>query len=297
MRLLLRRRIINFKKGLGRSPNGCLPFSFGMINREIIDVHSHVWPDKIAVRAADNIVNYYSLPRQGDGSINGIFEGASGLDNIRFVISSATLRPDIEHARVGNDFLINTANDDKRFIPLASFHPDIPFDEVVCELERAKSLGAKGIKIHSDFQRFYIDAPNAMEIYRECARLNLPILFHVGDKNTDFSTPKRVCAIIEKLPELTIIAAHMCGYSVWDEAEKYLIGAPVYTDTSEALIGMDEAGLYSLIERHGVERVMFGSDYPLWNTRFAFDQIEKLGLSEQEKSLVYSENAKKVFGL
>ncbi len=267
------------------------------ITREIIDVHTHIWPNKIAIRAADNIVNYYSLPRQGDGSQDGIFCGAEGLSNVRFVISSATLRPDIEHARVGNDFLINTAENDSRFIPLASFHPDIPFDEVVAELERCKALGAKGIKIHSDFQKFYIDAPNAMEIYKEAARLGLPILFHVGDKNTDFSTPKRVCNVLEKLPELTIIAAHMCGYSVWDEAEKYLIGAPVYTDTSEALIGMDGKGLYNLIEKHGVEKVMFGSDYPLWNTRFAFDQIEEIGLSEQEKALIYSENAKKVFDL
>jgi len=89
----------------------------------------------------------------------------------------------------------------------------------------------------------------------------------------------------------------MCGYSVWDEAKEYLIGTPVYTDTSEALIGMDGRQLYELIEKHGTEKVMFGSDYPLWNTRFAFDQIEQIGLSEQEKSIIYSENAKKVFGL
>ena len=264
---------------------------------EIIDVHSHIWPDKIAIRAADNIVNYYSLPRQGDGSISGIFAGAEGLDNVRFVISSATLRPDLAHARVGNDFLIEAANNDNRFIPLASFHPEMGFDDAVSELERCKTLGAKGIKIHSDFQRFYIDAPNAIEIYKEAARLELPILFHVGDKNTDFSTPKRVCNLLEKVPELTVIAAHMCGYSVWDEAEQYLIGSPVYTDTSEALIGMDEKGLYRLIEKHGVEKVMFGSDYPLWNTAFAFEQIEKIGLNEREKALIYAENAKKVFDL
>ena len=46
---------------------------------EIIDIHTHIWPDKIAVRAADNIVNYYSLPRQGDGSMQGIFDGADGF--------------------------------------------------------------------------------------------------------------------------------------------------------------------------------------------------------------------------
>ena len=267
------------------------------ITREIIDVHTHIWPDKISVRAADNIVNYYSLPRQGDGSVNGIFKGAEGFDNIRFVISSATLKPDTAHAMVGNDFLIEAAKNDSRFIPLASFHPFMGFDEAVGELERSKSLGAKGIKIHSDFQRFYVDDENAIEIYKEAARLELPILFHVGDKNTEFSTPKRVRKILERIPELTIIAAHMCGYGVWDEAKEYLIGTPVYTDTSEARLGMDAKGLYELIEAHGVDKVMFGSDYPLWNTGFAFRQLEESGLSEAEKDKIYSGNAKKVFGV
>ncbi len=268
-----------------------------MINREIIDVHTHIWPDKIALRAADNIVNYYSIPRQGNGSVTDLFEGAKEFSNIRFVISSATLRPDTEHAQVGNNFIVDASKADARFIPLCSFHPFMGFDAAVAELERAKELGAKGVKIHSDFQKFYVDDANAMEIYKECARLNLPILFHVGDKNTDFSTPRRILNILEKLPELTIIAAHMCGYSVWDEAEKYLIGTPVYTDTSEALLGMNGEKLYQLINKHGIEKVMFGSDYPHWNTSHAYHEIESIGLSEEEKDIIYCGTAKKVFGV
>lgn len=268
---------------------------FMSISREIIDVHTHIWPDKVAVRAADNIVNYYSLSRQGDGSVAGLFEGAKDFDNIRFVISSATLRPD--KAAIGNDFLIECADSDSRFIPLASFHPDMGFDAAVAELERCKEKGARGIKIHSDFQHFFVDDANAIEIYKEAARLDMPILFHAGDKTTDFSTPKRIRSVLDKLPELTVIAAHMCGYSVWDEAEKYLIGTPVYTDTSEALLGMDGKELYRLIEKHGVERVMFGSDYPLWHTVFSYNEIEAIGLSESEKDAIYAGNAKKVFGV
>ncbi len=268
-----------------------------MIKREVIDVHTHIWPDKIALRAADNIVNYYGLPRQGDGSKDGISDGAKNFENIRFVISSATLKPDTAHAQVGNDFILNTSKADGRFIPLSSFHPFMGYNEAVAELERCKALGSKGIKIHSDFQRFDIDAPEAVEIYKEAARLELPILFHVGDPNTEFSTPKKVRNLFEKVPNLTIIAAHMCGYGVWKEAEEYLIGTNVYTDTSEALLGMDGRSLYHLIEKHGINKVMFGSDYPLWNTDYAFSQIESIGLSENEKNLIYSENAKKVFKL
>ncbi len=267
------------------------------ITREIIDIHTHIWPDKISLRAADNIVNYYSLPRQGNGSVSGLLEGADEFTNIRFVISSATLRPDTAHAMVGNDYLLETARGDSRFIPLSSFHPFMGFDAAVTELERTKALGAKGIKLHSDFQKFHVDDPNAIEIYKEAARLKMPILFHVGDQNTDFSTPKRILNILEKLPELTIIAAHMCGYGVWEQAQEYLIGTPVYTDTSEARLGMDAKGLYELIDRHGVDKVMFGSDYPLWNTNFTYHELMESGLSEEEQDKIFARNAKKVFGI
>ena len=125
----------------------------------------------------------------------------------------------------------------------------------------------------------------------------MPILFHVGDPNTDFSTPKRIRNILEKIPELTIIAAHMCGYGVWEDAKEYLIGSPVYTDTSEARLGMDANGLYELIELHGIDKVMFGSDYPLWNTNFTFDEFNECQFTEEEKDKIFCGNAKKVFDI
>ena len=263
---------------------------------EIIDIHTHVFPAKIAVRAADNTASYYGLGRQGDGTPERLLSGAEGLENrVRFVISSAALRPD--NAAVGNDYLTSLAAGDKRFVPLASFHPGMGLEAAEAELARASSLGAKGVKLHSDFQGFAIDDPAAVEIYKACARLSLPVLFHVGDKKSDLSHPRRVLNVMDAVPDLVIIAAHMCGYSVWDEAEKYLIGQPVYTDTSEALLGMDAKGLYRLIEKHGVDRVMFGSDYPLWFTKYAFDGLEQCALTSDEKRLVYCETAKKVFGL
>lgn len=61
--------------------------------RRIIDVHTHVFPDKIAQRAADNVANYYDLVMEADGTVAGLLAGAQGLD-ARFVISSAALKPE-----------------------------------------------------------------------------------------------------------------------------------------------------------------------------------------------------------
>ena len=260
----------------------------------IIDTHVHVFPEKVALRAADNITNYYSIPRQGDGTVEGLLAGASNHPEMKFVISSATLNP--AKPTVGDDYMLEVAaSDPARYIPLCSFHPAMGVEASVAELERCFGLGAKGVKIHSDFQRFFVDDEIPMEVYRYIASKGKPIIFHVGDPNTDFSTPKRVRRILETIPDLTIIAAHMCGYHVWEDARKYLIGTPVYTDTSEALLGMSAPALAELIRLHGVEKVMFGSDYPLWNPDFALEQIDALPLTLEEKELIYHTTAESLF--
>lgn len=103
--------------------------------------------------------------------------------------------------------------------------------------------------------------------------------------------------IADRVPELKVIAAHMCGYSVWDEAERELIGTPVYTDTSDALIGLPPERVYALIEKHGLDRVMFGSDYPLRTTRSAYDALMKLPFDEAEREQICRKTASGLFGL
>lgn len=259
----------------------------------IYDIHTHIFPDKIAAKGVANVGNYYGIPMQCDGK-------ASTLDSIRLpqmkcCISSAALKA--ETVEKNNDFLLEEAKNHPSFIPFSSFYPFMDPRDAAKELERVKSLGSKGIKMHPDFQKYFIDDANAVEIYRICAELGLPVLFHVGDKNTDYSTPQRVLNVAEKVPDLKIIAAHLCGYSVWDDAEKYLIGTDVYTETSDALLDLEPERVLAMIRRHGAEKVMFGSDFPLSSPRDAFEKLDAIGLTDEEKLLIYEKNAESLFGV
>ena len=192
-----------------------------------------------------------------DGTAEGLLRSCETLPNMRFVISSATLKP--ENLHHGNDYLLEEAKLHPEFIPFSSFHPLLPIKEICAELDRVKALGSKGIKMHPDFQHFNLDEPNLFPAYRYCAEIGLPILFHVGDITTDFSTPCRLYNLMDKIPELTVIAAHLGGYQEWDEADRLLIGTPMYTDISDAITFLPPERLVSTIRRHGVERVFFGS--------------------------------------
>ncbi len=261
---------------------------------KIIDVHTHVFPDAIAGRAAYNIGAYYGIPMEGNGTIDMMKARVPKDIECKFVISSAALKP--QNAVTGNNFLLAAAAVDSDFIPFGSVHPDMGADAAVAELQRIAAQGAKGVKLHPDFQHLYIDGDNMWEIYEACQTLGLPVLFHVGDKNTDYSTPRRMYRVLERLPNLKVIAAHLGGYSVWDEAKDVLIGSDVYMDCSESrpFLTIDET--YDLIQRHGVDRVMFGSDYPVFCTDSAYDLINEIGFTAEEKEKLFYKTAEGLLG-
>ena len=263
--------------------------------KKLIDAHTHIFPDAIAQRAADNIGNYYGIPMEGNGTAS-MLKGRSPKDvDCRYIISAAAMKA--KNVITGNDFLLNCAKADSSFIPFGSFHPDMGEAEAVAEIERIAKAGAYGIKIHSDFQHLYIDEPKMMPMYRKCAELGLPVLFHVGDVNTDYSTPKRMHNLCMALPELKVIAAHLGGYSVWQEARDYLLGSEVYMDCSESVPYISEEETYGLIMSYGIDKVLFGSDFPVFCTDTYFKMIDRLPFTEEEKEKLYFKNAEKLLGL
>lgn len=263
--------------------------------KQLIDFHTHIFPDEIANRAAQNVGTYYGLDMEGDGTARMLKARVPEGVKCRFVISSAAMKAkNVVH---GNDFLLEAAGADPDFIPFGSFHPDMGEKEVLAELERIAEKGVYGIKLHPDFQHIYIDEERLMPMYRKCAELKLPVLFHVGDKNTEYSTPTRLRRVCDMIPDLTAVAAHLGGYSVWDEAKDALIGTNVYMDCSESVPYISEEEAYDLIMRHGVEKVMFGSDFPVFCTDTAFSLIDRLPFTEEEKEMLYHGTAEKLLGL
>lgn len=260
------------------------------VKSKIIDAHTHIFPDKIAHRASENVGQYYGIGMECDGTVSQLLNGASGFD-ASFIICAAALKP--ENTVAGNDYLLAQAKANNCFIPLCSVHP-LQQDHAA-ELERVKKAGAKGLKLHPDFQHFNIDDKGMIEVYKVAASLELPILFHVGDANSDASSPARLYNALDKVPNLKAIAAHMGGYLAWDEAEKLLYGSPVYFDTSDALLSLSPERVVYQIRKHGADKIMFGSDYPLRSTRSAFEEFDALNLTDEEKTMIYYTNAQKFY--
>lgn len=254
----------------------------------IIDAHAHIFPDKIAEKAADGISGFYGgMKVRYDGKLDTLLAegGAAGVD--KFIVQSVATVP--SQVRAINDFISESV---KRFpdklIGFGALHPDYP--DIEGEVERIISLGLRGIKLHSDFQQFCIDDEFAFRIY-EAAEGRLPILFHVGDDRYDYSSPERLYRVVKRFPKLTVIGAHLAGWSEWDKGAALFEHSGIYADCSSSLYAMSPEHAAELIRKIGVDRVMWGTDYPMWDTAEELERFGRLPLTEDEREMILGGNA------
>ena len=104
----------------------------------------------------------------------------------------------------------------------------------------------------------------------------------MGDNRYDYSAPIRLARVLDRVPDLRCIGAHFGGYRRWREAERVLRGADLYFDTSSSLpyLGKEEA--LEIIHVYGVDRMFFGTDFPMWDPKEELDRFLALDLPVEE---------------
>ena len=256
---------------------------------KIFDIHSHIYPDAIAQRAADSIGEFYDIPMHWSGTVNELLVHGTAAGISQFVVCSAAVTPN--RVRSVNDYLIGAvaANAD-RFVGFGTMHAG--FDEVEKELDRIKEAGLKGVKLHPDFQHFCLDDEKAIAMFKAMADRNLPALIHTGDRRYPYSEPVRMARVLDQVPDLKVICAHLGGWSVWNEAWRELAGRPgVWVDTSSSLYAIKPDEAADVIRHSGVDRVLFGTDYPMWNPTEEVQKLLNLPLTAQEQEMILHLNA------
>ena len=57
------------------------------------------------------------------------------------------------------------------------------------------------------------------------------------------------------------------------------------------------AKIREIIARYGVDRVLFGTDYPMWNVETDLKRFYTLGYNKEDSDKILYQNAVKVYGL
>ena len=258
-----------------------------------IDFHTHVYPDAIAPKAADSIRKFYHLGDDYmDGRVQTLLDYGTRAGVEKFVILPVSLRP--TNTRHINDFIIETVKKEPRFFGYGTVHAGM---QNLCEeVEYVMQNGLLGLKMHTDCQVFPIDDPRLFPVY-EMAQDKLPIVFHMGDQRYDYSHPKRLRKVLDLFPKLQVIAAHFGGYTMYDVAAEELKGKDCFFDVSSSLMFMEDGVAENYINRHGAERFVYGSDYPMWNPVVEMERFQRLKLTDAQKEQIAHITAEKILNV
>ena len=263
----------------------------------VIDAHCHIYPEKIANKAAVNISDFYDgIPYIG-GDVTTLLQlmEQQGIDHA--VVNSAAMSP--RQVAAVNRFLLDKATEHPdKFSPVGSVHPDCTPEELDAAIQFLTENGFHGIKIHPDMLHIPVDDPRMLEIYGRCQAAGLPVLLHTGDKRYDFSNPNRLERILPLFPDLTVIGGHFAGRDMFTEAADRLHGfSNLFTDCSSAFDAMTREEAIYCFQTYGTHRIMFGTDYPVCQPHYDMDFLLSLPIEGEALGDVFWRNAVKIYKL
>ena len=213
----------------------------------------------------------------------------------------------IARLRRRNAWTCEVAREHPQLVAYISVDPAMGEDGAVAELTARLAEGARGIKLHPANQRYAPGDRRLWPLYEEVQRLGLPIISHCGlsfdRKLPAYASPTAFREVLDQFPGLTLVLAHL-GYGFLDESFEMAERFPnLVFDCSYAVEGsldppaISDEDVVAIFRRLGVERVLFGSDWPWGHPLRDADRIRRLPLTDEEKQLILSDNARRVLGM
>ncbi len=279
----------------------------------LIDAHTHIFPEKIRKNREKYFSNepaFKKLYQSPKSRLIGAHEMLASMDDSQVdktVIFGFPWK-DSMLFKQHNDYISEVVNRyPDRFIGLGCFDP---FSNGAAE-ETHRCLQEGGLSGIGELAFYQSGIENSslarlepvMEI---CRDRNLPVLIHtnepIGHKypGKTPNTLAQIYQLIDTFPQNKIVLAHWGGglffFSLLKKEVKQRLNR-VYFDTAASPYLYD-ADVYRLaIDLIGVEKVLFGSDFPLLPPARYFDEMKAAGLSEEEMQQICGGNAAELFNL
>ena len=261
---------------------------------EIIDIHTHIYPDKIARKATESVRDFYQLEGavKMDGTVDMLLQRGAQAGISRYVVLPVSNAPN--RVRSINSFILEQTALHDNFIGFGTLHADM--ENLNEEAQWIIAQGLKGIKMHPDSQRFPIDDPRLFPVY-DAIQGKIPVLLHMGDQRYNYSHPVRLRKIFGIFPKLEVIAAHFGGYSMFHTARELLWDTDCVFDISSAMMFMERGEAERYINSYGAERMAYGTDYPLWDPVTEVQRFQSLKLSGRQFDQIAHKTAERILKL
>lgn len=260
---------------------------------EIIDIHTHIYPDRIARKATDSVRDFYQIEGSNmDGTVDMLLQEGAKAGISRYVVLPVSNTP--HHVRSINSFILEQTRLHEEFIGFGTIHAEM--EGLGDEVDWILAAGLKGIKMHPDSQRFAIDDERLFPVY-EALQEKVPVMLHMGDPRYNYSHPVRLRKVLDLFPRLEVIAAHFGGYTMFHTARELLWDTNCVFDISSAMMLMERGEPERYINGYGAERMAYGTDYPLWDPVKEVRRFQELNLTSEQFDQIAHKTAERILHL
>lgn len=257
----------------------------------VTDVHTHIFPDRIAATAVPVLAAEANIKAAISGTRDGLLASMdeAGI-GIAWIQPVATKPAQVESINRWHDEIRS-----ERLVTFGAIHPD--YADIPGLIHSLADRGFPGVKIHPEYQAIEPENERLFPLYEALIERNMMVLFHAGVDiayTEVHSRPAQFKHVKELFPELTMILAHMGGFRQWDEVEVYLMGLDVYLDTSYVFDDIADEVFLRLVDKHGDDKILYGSDSPWADQSQSLTRLQSLGLSQSAVDNICMLNAQRL---
>jgi len=278
----------------------------------IIDVHTHIFPSDFR-RSREKFFpseSAFKLLYQSPKSrlVSGS-ELLNAMDQNRVDRAVIFGFPwtNIELSKAHNDYIMEMVQKySDRFTGLGCFDPASP--GAAAEAERCLAGGLSGIGELAFYQAGIDDsALKQLEPVMElCDQRGLPVIIHTNEPvGHDYhgKTPitlSQIYGLIKRFADNNIILAHWGGglffYALMKKEVKDSL-KNVYFDTAASPYLYEPEVYQMAVKLAGIDKILFGSDYPLLAPEKYFNEMRQSGLAQTQIDKICGLNAKRLFNM
>jgi uncharacterized protein len=184
-------------------------------------------------------------------------------------------------------------------------------ERVVGRWHSVPEMGA--IKLFPGYLPFYPHDPVLDPVYEWAGKHKVPVLIHQGDTlapegRIKYARPVEVDEVAVRFRDVTFVLCHFGNPWFEEGAEVVYKNRNVYADTSgllahpsvpyfEPMVRRAQSLLLGAVHTIGsVERILYGSDWPLESLEMAVALVNGLDLPQPDRDAILGGNARRLFG-
>jgi predicted TIM-barrel fold metal-dependent hydrolase len=270
-----------------------------------VDAHTHLHPPRLfaAIRRWFDEHSNWNLrgPTEPEEVVAEL--RAAGVE--RFAFFSYAHRPGM--ARELNRWIRDTAARFPDAIPLGTVHAADEDPGAIVD-EACGAWGFRGLKVHTQVQRFYPADPRMWPVYARLVELRRVLVIHVGTgpHTNEFTGLARFVRVLERFPDLRASICHMgafetrLAFQLLDRFPHLRLDTTMaMTRVSTPYTGIDPAVVRDEDLVRYADRILFGSDFP--NLPYPYEE-ERAGLWARDLPMdvyrrIFQANARVFFSL